>query len=90
MSHKEKIASAGNVLVPAFLSLKEMGYLVERVKSDSPDGKDFWRAENEQLELIAEDPVTLLALATIYATRGKNWKASDSEIDDFIEKYEKL
>jgi len=37
---------------------------------------------------IAEDPLSLLGLVWIWETRGENWQASDSEIEDFLCKYE--
>ncbi len=75
-------ATAGNVLVPFFLALKQRAYSVVRT------GGNVWGATSADCELIGESPVELLALAAMFETRGPDWKASDDEIEDHLERYE--
>jgi hypothetical protein len=76
------IATAGNVLVPILLALKQRGYSVIRTADNN------WRATSGECELIGADPVELLALAAMFETRGADWQASDAEIEDYLERYE--
>ena len=80
MSFKLTIAGAGNVVVPAYLTLQQRGYKVWRESGT-------WYAESESAKLSFEDPVTLLALAGVAETRGAEWKASDEQIQDFLRTY---
>jgi hypothetical protein len=77
-----RIGVAGNVVVPIFLTLKQRGYSVVRTADND------WRATSAECELIGQDPVELLALAAMFETRGADWKASDGEIEDFLEHFE--
>ena len=85
MKPKIKIAGAGNVVVPAFLALKQRGYTVRR--EQRTDGEHTWIAQSSSAELISDDPVTLLALAAVAETRGEQWRASDPEIQKFLDEY---
>jgi len=85
MKEKLKIFGAGNVVVPAFLALKQRGYSVRRTVREG--GTASWIAENDENEFQSEDPVTLLALAAIGETRGEEWRASDQEIESFLAEY---
>ena len=84
MTPKIIISTSGNVIVPAYLTLLQKGYLVTSIKEGT---KDEWIAENEKCGLIAEDPLTLLGLVNIYEIRGNSWKASDEQTDRFLENY---
>jgi hypothetical protein len=85
VKEKLKIFGAGNVVVPAFLTLRQRGYSVRRMVRE--DGTARWIAENEEREFQSDDPVTLLALAAIGETRGEKWRASDQEIESFLAEY---
>jgi hypothetical protein len=85
MKPKIKIAGAGNVVVPAFLALQQRGYVVWR--EQRADGTQMWIAQNSAIELVSDDPVTLLALAALAETRGEKWNASDAEIQTFLDEY---
>ena len=76
------IGSGANTMVPAVLALREKGYTVRRVKAE--DSREVWHAERQGLELIADDPLSLLGLAAMHETRGDNWKAEDEEIESFL------
>jgi hypothetical protein len=52
------------------------------------EGGSCWKATSDECELIGEHPVTLLALAAIYETRGQAWQASDDEIEKILRQYE--
>ena len=86
MNLKIKIAGAGNVVVPAFLTLQQRGYTVRCERA--ADGAQTWFAESATAELAADDPVTLLGLAGIAETRGEGWRASDKEIQDYLSEYD--
>ena len=73
-----RIATAGNVVVPAALALKARGFRLSRLDERA------WSATRGELELVAEDAVLLLGLAALVETRGEAWAASDEEIDDFV------
>ncbi len=85
MKPKLKIVGAGNVVVPAFLTLQQRGYTVWRELRS--DGAQTWLAQSATVELVSDDPVTLLALAAIAETRGEHWAASDAEIQRFLDEY---
>jgi hypothetical protein len=86
MKSKLKIADAGNVTVPAFLALEQRGYSVRCERSD--DGShETWIAESAYAELLAENLLALLGLAALAEARGSDWKASDAQIEDFLQKY---
>ena len=83
---KIHIASAGNVEVPAYLTLLEKGYSVrwERKSNDN----ELWFATKGDCEFIGGGPIELLGIACMYESRGNNWKATDEQIDAFVQKYE--
>ena len=84
MKRKLRIADAGNVIVPAYLVLQQKGY---QVRCETKDSQETWFAENDTAELIAEDIVALLGLVALAECRGHDWKASDGEIDGFVQKF---
>ena len=86
MRRKVTIATAGNVLVPAYLALREKGYRVTRVVNRR-EKAETWRALKPGAEFIAEDPLSLLGLVSLFETRGVSWQAEGSEIDDFFERF---
>jgi hypothetical protein len=86
MNSKLRISGTGNVVVPAFLTLRQRGYCVRWEKA--ADGAQTWFAESAKTELIADDVLTLLALASIAETRGDQWRATDAEIENFLADYE--
>ena len=84
MSHQERICQAGNTVVPALLALRALGYRVQRDVAEEPE---TWRAQTEDLELMAESPMALLGLAQMRSLRGADWRASDSEIESVLREY---
>lgn len=87
MSLKVQIATAGNVIVPAYLTLKQKGFKVWWIRSNSKPDEETWYAEDASRKFMAEDPVALLGLILLHEVRGDNWQASDEEIDDFLAFY---
>jgi hypothetical protein len=79
MAKKTTLATAGNVLIPAYLALLEKGYAVRAEKTGMEN--ELWFAENDSQSFIAEDPLLLFGLVCLWETRGENWQASDSEIE---------
>ena len=84
MGRKFTIATAGSVLVPAYLVLRGKGYRITRVVEENVE---TWRAMKPGEEFIAEDPLSLLGLVSLYEARGPAWRAEDAEIDDFFEQF---
>jgi hypothetical protein len=78
---QESIAAAGNTEVPAYLTLIELGYSVDRIDRD---GEEHWMAKKGTLQLMADCPLELLGLSLLRSERGPRWQASDSEIDKFL------
>jgi hypothetical protein len=72
-----RLATAGNVMVPAILLLEERGYVVtvDRVGTD-----ERWVARRGDTELLGEDPINLLGLASLAEARGDRWRATDDQI----------
>lgn len=82
---KTFIMPAGNVVIPTYLALLQKGYAVWR-EGHAAD-VERWHAENSECHFVADGPEMLLALAALYEVRGKEWKASDAEIESFLAHY---
>ena len=79
-----KLATAGNVMVPAILLLEERGYVVET----EPRSTSWqWSARRGDVELVGDDPIALLGLATLAEARGEAWRATDEEIRSVLGRY---
>ncbi|HVF85043.1 MAG TPA: hypothetical protein VM821_03595 [Abditibacteriaceae bacterium] len=87
MASKIKIADAGNVLVPAYLTLIQKGLSVRWLNLTDDPEQELWFAEDATREFVADGPLTLLGLVSLHEIRGDNWQASDEQIDDFLGKY---
>jgi len=81
---QETIAAAGNTEVPAYLTLIELGYSVERVDKD---GEEHWIAKKGTLQLMADCPLELLGLSLVRSERGPSWQAGDDEIEEFLTRF---
>ena len=79
------LSAAGNVVVPAYLSLLAKGFAVSCVRA--LDGTETWTAEGALGRFMADDVITLLGVVGVAEVRGANWAASDSEIDAFLKKF---
>ena len=85
MKQKLRISGAGNVMVPAYLALQQMGYRVRCEKQNTEP--ETWIAESDTAIFSAPDVVMLLGLAKLGELRGEHWQASDTEIQDFLSKF---
>jgi hypothetical protein len=81
---QESIAAAGNTEVPAYLTLIELGYSVERI---GKDGDERWIAKRGTLQLMADCPLELLGLSLLRSERGPHWQASDNETSEFLTRF---
>jgi hypothetical protein len=72
-----RIASAANVLTPAYLTIVAKGYAV---RSEG----DLLVATKGDDTFIAEDPILLLGVIAVGECRGEDWQATDAQIDDFL------
>lgn len=70
--------AAGNVEVPAYLTLSKKGYAI------TASGNDGWDAEKDGRRFHAQSVVELLGLVSMFELRGVNWAATDLEIDEFL------
>ena len=80
----ESVAAAGNAEVPAYLTLIEHGYSVDRIDKD---GEERWIAKKGALQLVADCPLELLGLSLLRSERGPHWQARDNEIDEFLKRF---
>ncbi len=85
MKTKETIANAGNTEVPCYLAIKLLGYEFSRTNAGEDD--EFWIAENSNNKFVASNQLELLGLIYMRDIRGQNWKASDTEIDNYLANY---
>jgi hypothetical protein len=81
---QESIAAARNTEVPAYLTLIELGYSVDR--SDQ-NGDENWVAKKGTLQLMANSPLELLSLSLLRSERGPRW-ASDNETGEFLRRFD--
>jgi hypothetical protein len=79
------LASAGNVEVPAYLTIRDRGY--EVTSTTDYDHTETWIAESDQARFVAENPLSLLGLIAVFEARGKNWLANDDQIEEFVAKF---
>lgn len=80
---QETIAAAGNTEVPAYLTLIELGFSVDR----NGEREEHWTAKKGTLELVADGLLELLGLCLLRSERGAYWQAADSEIDGFLKRF---
>lgn len=76
--------SSGQCGSPAYLTLIELGYSVDRVDKG---GEEHWIAKKGTLELVADGPLELLGLCLLRSERGARWQAADNEIDGFLKRF---
>lgn len=76
------ITAAGNVEVPAYLTLVTLGFEV------GCDRGGRWTAEKGDSTFSADSALELLGLAAMYDARGLQWRASDVEIDAFLARFQ--
>ncbi len=74
------IGQAGNTVVPAILALESLGYAVE-VNAGGVTASDGVRG------FSADDPVAVLGLVKLIEVRSEQWRASDVEIEEVIERH---
>lgn len=82
-----KVSEAGNTIIPAYLTLLDKGYKVERLKSESPDQITLWLAQKDGCEFYASNLLALLGVVTMTEHRGESWQAKLDESQAFLEKY---
>ncbi|HLY80285.1 MAG TPA: hypothetical protein VKQ70_12970 [Caulobacteraceae bacterium] len=75
-----RLASAANLLTPAYLTLLDRGY-------DLRQEGDLLIAARGGDTFMAEDPITLLGVIAIAEARGENWQATDKQIDEFLVRF---
>ena len=88
MNDKIKISAAGNVEIPAYLTLIDKGYKVKWEKNPDNPENEIWYAEKNGNEFNAEGPIELLGVVSMFEARGADWKATDKQVEEFLEKYE--
>jgi hypothetical protein len=81
----EKITAAGNTEVPAYRTLKELGFSVRRDKY--PTGDELWVFEKDGLALSGPSPLEVLGLYAMRAHNGLDWKPREGEVEAYFEEY---
>lgn len=80
----KQIASAGNTVVPAILTLEKLGFAI----SVEREGQGaIVRAMRDGECYLADDPVAVLGLVKLIEIRNWEWSASDREIDEVMGRY---
>lgn len=74
------LVEAGNTVVPAILALEACGYVVTREL-------DRFVVKAGDARFAADDPVALLGLVRLAEIR-RPWRASDSELDDVMSRFD--
>ncbi len=82
-----KVSEAGNTLIPAYLTLQDKGYDVEKVLAEPQDSITLWRATKDGNEFNASNPLSLLGIVAMAEQRGEDWQPDTSEAQEFMEKY---
>ncbi|WP_056773324.1 hypothetical protein [Terrabacter sp. Soil811] len=77
----QRIAQAGNTVVPALLAVESLGFAVKVIGTHVM----AWRGEEEYL---ADDAVALLGLIRLVEIRSWDWAASDAQIEETLRRYE--
>ena len=80
------LAAAGNVVVPAFLILRDKGFTL-KCKPGLGAEREVWTATKRELSFVGDGPLELLGLVAIYEARGTQWQAPDDEIEAFLAEY---
>ncbi|MGJ5181411.1 hypothetical protein ACQR16_32935 [Bradyrhizobium oligotrophicum] len=80
----QTIAAAGNTEVPAYLTLINLGYKVDRGRESDYEP---WIAEIGTLKLVAHDLLQLVGLSLLYRERANDWHAADEEIEAFLARF---
>ncbi|MBN1428571.1 MAG: hypothetical protein JXB07_09300 [Anaerolineae bacterium] len=80
MPKQLRLVDAANTHNPALIVLKEQGFELTLI----PDEEDefelgLWCAKKENVELLADDPLSLLGLAAILQHRGIEWRKDGDE-----------
>jgi hypothetical protein len=81
----EHITNAGNVEVPAYLALQQLGFALEQ-KVHTEDS-EFWIATKNGLSFSGSSTLEVLGLCLMRSTRGAEWKATDEEINRYLRTY---
>jgi hypothetical protein len=79
-----RLATAANVLVPCILLLEERGYVVTLSRTGNAE---HWTAKRGATELVGNDPIELLAIATLSEARGASWRAPDEEVTSTLARF---
>ncbi len=83
-----QVFNAGNTQTPAYLVLKEKGFVVRKERRTGGEvGDEKWIAEGPMGTFGAEDPVSLLGIVAMVEARGEQWFAPDDAIDRFLNEF---
>jgi hypothetical protein len=77
----QRIAQAGNTVIPALLALESIGFSVIVA------GEHFIARRGTE-EYVADDPVALLGLIHLVQIQSWDWAATDAQIDETMRRYD--
>jgi hypothetical protein len=80
----KRIATAGNTVVPALLTLERLGF---EVHVDRAGDRRFIRATRGEETYVGDDPIEVLGLVKLIEIRGWEWMPGDSEIEESMRRY---
>jgi hypothetical protein len=79
-----RISNAANTMAPCWIVLEELGYTVTVQRTADAE---LWIARREKEQLQAKGPCALLGLAKLVEAKGRNWRASDEQISEFLQQF---
>ena len=79
----KQIVAAANTVVPAFLALEALGFLLEVTNGERP----ACRATRDGESYVADDALTVLGLVRLVELRGWDWAATDAEINAALQRF---
>ena len=79
-----KLAAASNTEIPAYYQILELGFTVTKRTNHS---EEIWYAENSNSEFSATGLLELLGLINLAEAKGKDWRVTDEQIDEFLSRF---
>ena len=83
----DRLADAGNTMIPAFLALEAKGYRVWWQRDQVSPKDETWFADGPLGRFSGDGPVSLLGLVALREIRGANWQPTDQQIEQFLAMY---
>ena len=80
MNNQIRIGDAPNTYNPALIVLVDLGFKISILPDEENEDKlGLWCAQKDNVELIADDPLSLLGLAALWKKRGDKWRRKEDK-----------